>query len=87
MLLVDLLLNMNFAFTTISYVFYEIFKRKSNTALYKQENEPLWRVIEYPIIFVVALFGYSIPAFIISSFGVLCTKTEYKVAEKVVTKQ
>ena len=75
MLMIDILLNLTPAFTTISYVFYEIFKRKSNNYLFGQENDSLWRVIEYPIIFVIALFGYSIPAFLISSFAVLCTQT------------
>ena len=75
MLMIDILLNMTPVLTTISYIFYEIFRRKTNTHLYHQKNESLWRVIEYPIFFVVALFGYSIPAFIISSFAILCTKT------------
>ena len=75
MLMIDILLNLTPVFTTISYIFYEIFKRKSNTHLFHRENEHIWRVIEYPIIFVIALFGYSIPAFVISSFAVLCTQT------------
>ena len=86
MLMIDILLNLTPAFTIISFIFYEIFKRRANTYIWKQENESLWRVLEYPIIFVVALFGYSVPAFIIASFGVLCTNTEYRVAEKVVAK-
>jgi len=35
---------------------------------------------------MVALFGFSIPAFLMASFAVLCTKTEYKVAEKRINK-
>ena len=86
MLMIDILLNLTPAFTIVSYLIYEAFKRRANSYIWKQENEPWWRMIEYPVIFVVALFGYSVPAFIIASFGVLCTNTEYRVAEKVIAK-
>ena len=87
MLMIDILLNLPLGLTVVAYVFYEIFKRRTNSLIYYKENEPLWRVIEYPIFFVFALFGYSLVAFIISSFGILCSETEYRVAEKVITKE
>ena len=72
MILIDVLINLTPAFTIIAYVFYEWFKRTANPALYNIKNDPWWRCFEYPILFIIALFGYSIPAFILSSFGVLC---------------
>ena len=33
------------------------------------------------------MFGYSIPAFLIASFAVVCTKYDYKVAEKKIAHQ
>jgi len=35
---------------------------------------------------MVALFGFSVPAFLMASFIVLCQTTEYKVAEKRIEK-
>lgn len=82
MWVIDVLLNLTPAFTILGYAFYEWFKRVSNRHLYGQKNDQWWRVFEYPILFVIALFGYGVPAFILSSFGVLCTVREYRVAEK-----
>lgn len=36
---------------------------------------------------MIALFGFSVPTFLISSFGVLCSKVDYNVAEKKINKQ
>lgn len=84
--LIELMLNGATVFTFISYVFYEWWRRDANSRVYSQENDACWRVIEYPVIFTFALFGFSIPSFIMASFAVLCTTTEYRVAEKHIQK-
>lgn len=86
MWIIDLLLNATPVFTVSSYLFYEWWKRVSNSEIYHQENDKWWRVLEYPILFMVALFGFSLPSFLLASFAVLCTTTEYKVAEKHIDK-
>lgn len=75
MWVIDLLLNATPIFTVSSYVFYEWWKRVANKEVWKRENDKWWRVLEYPILFMVALFGFSVPAFLMASFAVLCTKT------------
>lgn len=87
MLFIDILLNVTVVINTLAYFFYEIFKRTANKKIWDQENESLLRVLEYPIFFIVVYIGMCIPAFIYSSFGVVCTKTEYRVAEKVQAKE
>ena len=84
---IDIALNSTGVMTLLSYVFYECFKRVSNRVIHQRENDRLWRVVEYPVFFLFALFGFSIPTFLISSFGVLCSKTDYNVAEKKINKQ
>lgn len=79
---IDLLLNATPGFTVLSYVFYEWWKRVANSKIYSFKNDAWWRVLEYPILGSIALFGFSVPTFLIASFAVLCTQTEYRVAEK-----
>ena len=61
---------------------YEILKRRANKIIYKRENESLFRLIEYPLLFVVNLFSMSVPTFTIAAFNTLFGKQEYVVAEK-----
>ena len=62
---------------------YEVLKRRSNKILYKRQNESLFRLIEYPLLFIVNLFGMSVPTFVIAAFKTLFDKDrEYDVADK-----
>jgi hypothetical protein len=70
----------------LSYFFYWLQKRRATTVLYELENESIFRVIEYPILFFFNMFAISIPTYIISAFGALVEGREYVVAEKVVNK-
>ena len=38
MLMIDILLNLTPALTVLAYVFYEIFKRRTNSLIYYKEN-------------------------------------------------
>ena len=68
--------------STIGYLMYEYFKRRANKILYNRKNESLWRIIEYPILFVVNLFGISVPTFTLAAFSTFVGQREYIVAEK-----
>ena len=68
--------------SNLGYFLYEILKRRSNTIIYKRKNESLWRIIEYPILFVVNLFAMSVPTFVIAAFNTLLGNREYVVADK-----
>ena len=81
-LVLTILFNIMGLASNLGYILYEILKRRSNKIIYKRENESLWRVIEYPIIFIVNFFGISIPTFTIAAFMVLFGKREYVVADK-----
>jgi hypothetical protein len=84
---------MNYFFTVAGFCFYSTYflyffvKRKANTVLYNQENESIFRIIEYPILFLLNMIFISIVTFVIASFGVLFEGREYVVAEKVITKK
>ena len=69
-------------FGSTAYVLFEIFKRRSNTLIYKRENESLLRIIEYLLFFLVVFFLMAVPSFIIAAFRVLFGKQDYVVAEK-----
>ena len=56
------------------YILHEIFKRRSNDIIYKQENESLLRIAEYLILFIVNLFLISVPTFTIAAFMTLFGK-------------
>lgn len=71
---------------TISYILFEIFKRRSNSLIYKKENESILRMLEYPVFFLFVFFGMGVPAFAIAAFKTLFGKQEYIVAEKKNTK-
>jgi len=73
MWVVDVLLNGTPVFTVLSYIFYEWWKRVANNKVYEYKNDAWWRVLEYPILGTIALFGFSIPSFLIASFAVLCS--------------
>ena len=64
------------------YLLLEILKRRANKLIYKQENESLLRLLEYPILFMVNLWLISVPTFVIAAFNCLLGKTEYIVADK-----
>lgn len=66
----------------LGYVLLEILKRRANKLLYKQENESIFRIVEYPIFFMVNLWLISVPTFVIAAFNCLLGKTEYIVADK-----
>ena len=85
--LIEVMLNAATVFTFISYIFYEWWRRAANRDIYARENDACWRVLEYPVFFTFALFGFSIPSFVMASFAVLCTVTEYRVAEKHIDKK
>lgn len=76
----SILFNIMSIGSTVGYLLYEIMKRRSNKIIYKRENESLWRLIEYPLLFVVNLFSMSVPTFVIAAFGTLFGKREYIVA-------
>ncbi len=69
-------------FSAISYLGLEFFKRKYNNFVYRQENESIFRMLEYPLLITFNMFFISIPVFTIGSFKVLLSEREYKVAEK-----
>lgn len=74
-------------FGTSAYLIYEIVKRRANRIIYKQENESIFRVLEYIILFMVIFFTMSVPTFIIAAFSTLFGKQEYIVADKKNTKK
>lgn len=61
-------------FGTLSYLIYEIIKRRANRIIYKQENESIFRILEQPIIFAPLFFTFSVPTFIIAAFSSLFGK-------------
>lgn len=63
------------------YILFEIFRRRANRIIYKRENESILRILEYPLIFPINLFGMSIPTFVMAAFSTL-GKRQYKVAIK-----
>lgn len=69
-------------FGTTGYLLYEIVKKRANKIIYKQENESLLRLLEYPIVFIFIFFAMSVPAFTIASFSALFGNNEYIVADK-----
>jgi hypothetical protein len=58
-------------FGTAAYFLYEIVKRRANKIIYKQENESVFRLLEYLILFFVIFFGISVPSFTIAAFSTL----------------
>ena len=69
-------------FGTLAYLMFEFNKRRANRLLYKQENESILRMAEYPILFMVIFFFMSVPAFVIAAFATLFGHQEYVVADK-----
>ena len=82
MWIIDVILNATGGITIIGFIIYECFRRSSNTKIYKQKNDPIWHIIFFPFVMVIALFGFSLPSFLIASFTSICTAPDYKVAEK-----
>lgn len=82
MWIIDVILNATGGITLLTFFFYEWFKRVGNTRIYHQKNDPLWHIIFFPFCMIIALFGFSVPTFIIASFTSLCAAPDYKVAEK-----
>ena len=76
----SILFNIMSIGSTVGYLMYEVMKRRANKIIYKRENESLWRLIEYPLLFVVNLFSMSVPTFTIAAFNTLFGKREYIVA-------
>ena len=79
---IDIILNVTGGITIIGFIIYECFRRASNHQLYNHKNDPLWHIIFFPFVMVIALFGFSLPSFLIASFTSICTAPDYKVAEK-----
>lgn len=69
-------------FGTTSYLLFEIFKRRSNKLIYKQENESIFRIIEYLLFFMVVFFFMAVPTFVLAAFRTLFGKQDYVVADK-----
>jgi len=67
---------------TVGYIIYEVIKRRSNKIIYKQENESIFRMLEYPIVFMLIFFGMMVPSFTYAAFSSLFGKQEYVVADK-----
>ena len=76
----SILFNIMSIGSTVGYLMYEVMKRRANKIIYKRENESLWRLIEYPLLFVVNLFSMSVPTFTIAAFNTLFGKGVYIVA-------
>lgn len=74
-------------FGTTAYFIYEIIKRRANRIIYKQENESIFRMLEYPILFMFIFFTMSVPTFVIAAFSSLFGNQEYIVADKKSTKK
>ena len=55
--------------------------------LYNQENESIFRILEYPIMFLPNTIMISVPALLIAAFGVLFEGRDYVVADKVMSKK
>jgi hypothetical protein len=67
---------------TLSYLLFELFKRRANKAIYKKENESIFRVLEYMILFPIFFLLMTIPGLILASFGSLHGDQGYVVADK-----
>lgn len=72
---------------TLGYLLFEFNKRRSNRILYKQENESLLRLLEYPILFPVIFFLMCVPSFTIAAFATLFGNSEYIVADKKIVRK
>ena len=69
-------------FGSFAYLNFEVFKRRANRIVYKHENESIFRLIEYFLLFVVLFFTISVPTFLIAAFSSLFGNQEYVVADK-----
>lgn len=69
-------------FGTVAYLFFEFNKRRANRIIYKQENESILRMLEYPLLFMVIFFTMGIPSFVIAAFATLFGHQDYVVADK-----
>ena len=76
------LFTMMTIFGTFSYICYEYTKRRTNTLIYKRENESLLRMLEYAIFFMPCFLFVSTVTFVIASFSTLFGNQEYVVADK-----
>ena len=76
------LFTMMTIFGTFSYLCYEYMKRRSNTLIYKRENESILRMLEYALFFMPCFLFVSTVTFVIASFSVLFGNQEYVVADK-----
>jgi hypothetical protein len=66
----------------LNYLLFEFFKRRANRVIYKRENESIFRIAEYFIVFSANMFFISVPTFVLAAFGSLLSNREYIVAEK-----
>lgn len=64
--------SFSFVFTyTASYLFF----RYASKILFGTKPAPLWRILEFPIMFFVTLFTMIVPTFIIAAFKVMLNKS------------
>lgn len=73
--------------SAITFICFEIVKRRSTNILFKLENESIFRLIELTIFYVPNLFIITLPVMIIAAFGSLKSNREYVVADKVTTRK
>jgi hypothetical protein len=59
-----------------------LYIRYAQKILYGQTPDPLWRVIEYPLFWLLPIFTMTVPTFVIAAFKVMLNKNEYNCAEK-----
>ena len=55
----------------MTFVCFEIVRRRSTAILFKLENESIFRMLELAIFYVPNLFLITLPAMIIAAFGSL----------------
>lgn len=73
--------------SALTFICFEIVKRRSTNILFKLENESIFRMIELAIFYVPNLFIITLPVMIIAAFGSLKGNREYVVADKVTTRK
>lgn len=73
--------------SVLTFVCFEIVKRRSTTILFKLENESIFRMLELAIWYVPNLFIITLPVMIIAAFGSLKANREYVVADKVTSRK
>lgn len=73
--------------SVITFICFEIVKRRSTSILFKLENESIFRMIELAIFYVPNLFIITLPVMIIAAFASLKSNREYIVADKVTSRK